>query len=555
MKTTTDYYDLGNHSLAITTSSPEGQLWFDRGLLQCYGFNHGEAVRCFRRALDADPGCAMAYWGVAYALGPYYNKAWSAFDEAEFKAVLAEAYEATMKALTLLDGVSELEQALIRSLQFRYPTAIPGAADTSAWVDQYAAEMLRVHRRFPHHSDVSTLAAEALITRTPWKLWDLKTGSIAKGASTDQAVEVLEAALERIEETGAPQHPGLLHLYIHTMEMSPNPEHALKAADRLRSLVPDAAHLLHMPSHIDVQCGQYQAAIDSNEAAIIADRKFVEREGSMNFYTLNRCHDYHFKVYGAMFLGSYRLAIEAAEEMNSTIPVELLRMKSPPMADWLESYVSTKQHVLIRFGRWDDIITQQLPEDRDLFCVTTAMMRYARAVAYATRGDLPSAQNEAVLFDEAALNVPASRYLFNNTCLDLLGVAREMMLGEIEYRLGHFKEAFAHLHKSVALDDGLLYDEPWGWMQPTRHALAALLLEQGQVEKAANIYRADLGLDGTLSRARQHPDNVWSLHGYHECLLRLGRISEAEIIGQRLKLASARTDIPITASCFCRLEA
>ena len=554
MKTTTDYYELGNHSLAVTTSSPEGQLWFDRGLLQCYGFNHGEAVKCFRRALDADPGCAMAYWGVAYALGPNYNKAWSAFDEAEFKAVLAEAHEATTKALALLDGISELEQALIRSLKYRYPTAVPGA-DTSAWVDQYAVEMLKVHRRFPQHSDVSTLVAEALMNRTPWKLWDLKTGSIAEGASTGQAAEVLEAALVRVEETGVPQHPGLLHMYIHLMEMSPNPERALKAADRLRGLVPDAGHLQHMPTHIDVLCGQYQTVVDSNEAAIIADRKLLERDGPLNFYTLYRCHNYHFKVYGAMFLGSYRLAIEVAEEMNSTIPTELLRIQSPPMADWLESYVSIKQHVLIRFGRWVEIMTQQLPEDRDLFCVTTAMMRYARAVAFATRGDLPSAQKETILFDEALLNVPASRYLFNNTCLDLLAIAREMMLGEIEYRLGHFEAAFAHLHKSVEIDDNLPYDEPWGWMQPTRHALGALLLEQGQVEEAANLYRADLGLDGTLSRACQHPDNVWSLHGYHECLTRLGRMDEAEIIGQRLKLANARTDVRITASCFCRLEA
>ena len=129
------------------------------------------------------------------------------------------------------------------------------------------------------------------------------------------------------------------------------------------------------------------------------------------------------------------------------------------------------------------------------------------------------------------------------------------MLGEIEYRRGNFEAAFAHLRNSVELDDNLLYEEPWGWMQPTRHALGALLLEQGQVEEACRVYRADLGYDDTLSRATQHPDNVWSLHGYHECLSRLGRTAEAEIIEQRLKLANARTDVPVTASCFCRLEA
>ena len=550
-----DYYDLGSHSLTVTTKSPEGQLWFDRGLLQCYGFNHGEAVKCFRRVLEFDPDCAMAYWGIAYALGPNYNKTWDAFDEADFKSVLAETYEATSKAVALLDGVTELEQAMILTLTHRYPTAVPGP-EPSEWVEDYAVEMRKVYRQFPDHPDVCTLFAESLMNRTPWTLWDLKTGDIAEGASTAEAREVLEAALRRIEDSGGPWHPGLLHMYIHLMEMSPYPEIALKEADRLRSLVPDSGHLQHMPTHIDVLCGHYQAVVDSNDVAIIADRKFQDREGSVNFYSVYRCHNYHFKVYGAMFLGQYRPAIEAAEEMiSSTLTDELLRVQSPPMADWLESFVSIKQHVLIRFGRWEEIIAQELPEDKELYCVTTAMIRYARAVALASSGDVAAAENESALFDEALSRVPDSRNLFNNTCLDILAIAREMMLGEIEYRRGNFEAAFAHLRKSVELDDNLLYDEPWGWMQPTRHALGALLLEQGQVEEACRVYRADLGYDDTLSRARQHPDNVWSLHGYHECLSRLGRTPEAEIIGQRLKLANARTDVPVTASCFCRLEA
>ena len=225
------------------------------------------------------------------------------------------------------------------------------------------------------------------------------------------------------------------------------------------------------------------------------------------------------------------------------------------MADALEGYVSVKQHVLIRFGKWEEIIAQDLPQDQELYCVTTTMMRYARAVALASSGDLQGAENESVLFDEALSHVPDSRKLFNNTCVDILAIAREMMLGEIEYRRGNFDAAFTHLRKSVELDDNLFFDEPWGWMQPTRHALGALLLEQGEVEEACRIYRADLGYGGTISRASQHPDNVWSLHGLHECLSRLGRTAEAEIIEERLRVASARTDVPVTASCFCRLEA
>ena len=187
--------------------------------------------------------------------------------------------------------------------------------------------------------------------------------------------------------------------------------------------------------------------------------------------------------------------------------------------------------------------------------ITTAMMRYAMSVAHGALGDVDAAERQAARFDEAVASVPGSRYVFNNRCIDILAIAREMLLGELAYRRGEHETAFSHLRRSVVLDDNLPYDEPWGWMQPTRHALAALLLEQDRVEEATAVYRADLGYDDTLSRACQYPDNVWSLHGYHECLERLGRRAEAAIVGQKLRTALARTDVPVTASCFCRLHA
>ena len=336
------------------------------------------------------------------------------------------------------------------------------------------------------------------------------------------------------------------------MEMSPHPERALRAADHLRELVPDSGHLVHMPTHIDVLCGLYQNIVEGNSRAIRADGKYLAREGAENFYSLYRCHDYHFKLYGAMFLGQYAPALEAAEELAATLPEKLLTIESPPMADWLEGFVPMKMHVLIRFGKWREILDEPLPKNATLFCTTSAMIHYAKAVAHATLGDIAAAEAEAGKFEAARAKVPPTRYVFNNTCLDILAIASEMMQGEIAYRKRDYDRAFAHLRASVALDDNLPYDEPWAWMQPSRHALGALLLEQGRIDEAAAVYRADLGLDGTLARCCQHPDNVWSLHGYHECLDRLGRHEEARLIKQRLDLARARADVPIEASCFCR---
>jgi tetratricopeptide (TPR) repeat protein len=544
-----DYFDLGDHSFPVTTSSEDAQLWFDRGLAWCYGFNHEEAVACFERALAHDPGCAMAAWGIAFATGPNYNKLWPDFGEEERPESLARCRAESRRAVELAARTSPLEQALCAALVERFPLK---GEDFEAWNDAYAAAMRPVHAAHRDHLDVVTLFADAMMCRTPWALWDLDTGAMAEGASTAEIIAVLEGALDTV--AGAWRHPGLLHMHVHVMEMSPHPERALKTGDALYDTIPDSGHLRHMPTHIDVLCGNYQAVVERNHAAIVADRKFVAREGVMNFYTGYRAHDFHFKAYGAMFLGQYKPAIEAAEELIATSPRALLEVGNPPYADWLEAYIPIKQHVLIRFGKWQEILDEPLPDDPDLYCVTTATIRYTRAVAYAATGRVAEAEAERNLFYEALARVPDSRRLFNNTARDILAVAEQMLLGELEYRKGNYDVAFDHLRRSVEIDDHLPYDEPWAWMQPTRHALGALLMEQGHYEEAEAVYRADLGLDDTLRRPCQHPDNVWSLHGLHECLVRRGEKTEARLIKQRLDLAAARCDVPVRASCYCRMQ-
>jgi tetratricopeptide (TPR) repeat protein len=548
-----DYYDLGTYSRPVTTRSPEAQSWFDRGLIWRYAFNYEESVACFRKAVERDEDCAMAYWGIAYASGPFYNKPWSDFTAEELTETLATVRQAMRTAEALRNNAGPVERALIRALGQRYlADRVDTPDELTAWEDAYAAAMREVYAGFPDDPDVALLFAEALMNRTPWRLWDLESGQPAQGADTLEAVAVLEGAMHTAEKLGRPPHPGILHMFIHLMEMSPHPERALRAADALRDAAPDAGHFLHMPSHIDILCGDYRAALAANDRAIVADRKYLKREGEFNFYTLSRCHDYHFKIYAAMFLGQYAPALQAGKEMAATIPEALLRWATPPMDDWLEGFVPMKAHVLVRFGRWQDIIDEPLPADPDLYRVTTATFLYAKGVAYAALARIDEAEAAYVHFRETLAKVPATRRFFNNRYVDILAIADEMLAGEIEYRMGHHQSAFTHLRNAVANYDGLLYDEPWAWMQPPRHALGALLLEQGQVDEAAEVYEADLGLNRRHSRVSRHPDNVWSLSGYVECLHRLGRHTEAGAAQFRLDLALARADQEIRSSCFCR---
>ncbi|NMO04356.1 tetratricopeptide repeat protein [Gordonia sp. TBRC 11910] len=543
---TDNYYDLGTYRRDIDTTSPDAQVWFGRGLVWAYAFNHEEAIRCFEHALTYDPGLAIAHWGIAYAVGPNYNKGWDAFDPVDLAESLHRARAELDLAAT--GRANDIERGLISSLRQRFPSDDNALTAGHA---AYADAMTGLAAAYPGDLDVVALAADAQLNVTAWALWDGRTGLAANGSRVADAIGLLESALST---PAGRSHPGVLHLYLHAMEMSATPEAALPAADLLRGLVPDAGHLQHMPSHIDVLCGNYHDGIVANQAAVQADRKYLADRGAIDFYALYRAHDLHFIVYCAMFAGDSAIALEAADELRAQLTPELLSVTSPPMADWLEAFVPLRVHVLIRFGRWAELIACPLPDDVALYATTCATVHYGRGIALAATGDIEAAKTARSAFVAAHAAIPASRYLFNNSCRDILAVAAAMLDGEIAYREGDFDAALRYLQRAVELDDALPYDEPWGWMQPTRHAYGALLLEQGRVAEAASVYAADLGYDPAVSRSSHHPNNVWSLHGYHECLQRLGRDDEAVIVGQQLKLALARADVPIEASCACRLS-
>lgn len=548
------YFDLGRYSRPITCAAPQAQLWFDRGLIWCYGFNFEEAARCFERAVASDPGCAMAHWGIAYARGPFYNKPWEYFGEAEAREALAICHEATRRAEALAAEAMPVERAFIAAARVRFPVAdCADRSQHSTWEEAFAVAMREVHRQHPSDIDVAAVFALALMTRRPWKLWDIRTGHAAKGADTHEARRVLEAGLAEAERQGLGMHPGLGHIYIHMMEMSPWPEKALSAADGLRDYSRDCGHLHHMPSHIYAQCGLYHDAILASEKAVAADARYVSPPGRSEFYILDRCHHLHLMAFAACMMGRFQPAIEASEAICHLLTPDIVRgIENPFLAHGMEAYAGHRLHVLVRFGRWQEIVADPLPADPALYPVTAAMARYAKGVAHAALGEVAAAEAEQQAFAEAVRQVPADRFFHNNPAADILEVGRAMLEGEIEYRTGSFTAAFDHLRRAAALDDALAYSEPWPWMHPPRHALGALLLEQGHVAEAAAAYRADLGLSDTVPRPKQNPGNVWSLHGLAECLERLGATADARIIAQQLAVARGRADVEITASCCCR---
>jgi tetratricopeptide (TPR) repeat protein len=472
------------------------------------------------------------------------------FDEEDLKATLKAIKHANKKALEHAGGSTKVEQALIHAVQARVPQGLDEPA-FRACNEAYAEAMSLVYKQFPQDLDIASLYADSLMNLSAWDLWDLRTGEPTPGSRSLEAKAVLDAALA---QEGSDAHPGVLHLYIHLMEMSKTPEVALVAADHLRTLIHDAGHLVHMPSHLDILIGDYRRAIASNADACLADEKYVDEHGGQNFYSFYRMHNYHSLIYAAMFAGQFKVSMDTVDRMEASLSEPLLRTQSPPMADWLENFRSVRIHVLVRFGRWQDIIGLKLPDDQELHCVTTAMLHYGKGVAFAATGNIDRAEEHRDHLEAAIERIPPSRICgdFPNKSNVVLRVGQAMLDGELEYRKGKFEQAFEHFRTAIARDDALTYAEPWAWMQPTRHAYAALLLEQGKIEEATQAYAADLGFDDTLPRARHHPNNIWALHGYHECLQKLGRTKEANIIQQQLKLAQAVADVDVNSSCYCR---
>ncbi|KAL4916290.1 hypothetical protein BDW62DRAFT_218788 [Aspergillus aurantiobrunneus] len=545
----TDYpFNLGPFGRPVTTANPEAQTWFNRGLTWVYTFNHKEAATCFEQAIAHDESCAIAYWGLAYALGPNYNFSWEFFGE-DLNNIVQRTCQASQTAQALAHTATPIEQALIKAIQARFTSDKPASLEQYAAQNRdYADAMAAVYHAFGQDLDVAALYADSIMSLTPWKLWDLKTGLPNPGTRTLEAKNVLETALR---DRNSSRHPGLLHFYIHLVEMSPNPELGLVPADHLRDLVPDSGHANHMPSHLDLLVGDYRAAIQANKRAVVADEKYLHHAGAMNFYSNYRMHNYHTLIYAAMFAGQKQVALDAMDRLEATLPKDLLATQ----ADFYEVFVSVRPHIMVRFGLWDEIINDlPTPQNPSLYAVTTATTYYAKGIAHAAKGDIAEATKYRALYEAAAKVVPESRLDIPNRCVDILPVGSAMLDGEIEYRRGNYNVAFSHLARAVKLDDALGYSEPWSWMQPARHAYAALLLEQDRVEEALAVYRTDLGLDNSVLRARQHFNNVWALQGYHECLVRLGRSAEAAVIEPQLKVAVAVADVEIKSSCFCRRD-
>ena len=516
---------LGNHRFPVTSSHPQVQRWFDQGLMLTFGFNHDAAERSFMKAAELDPDCAMCWWGAALVLGPHVN---SGMDPARNQ----DAWTRLQRAVALAPKATERERAFIRALEARYAENPP--EDRRALDEAYAQSTAKLMRDRPDDLDAAVLHAEALMDLQPWDYYDAQ---LQPKGNTAQIVSILESVMAR-----NPDHAGALHLYVHAVEASANPQRGVVAADRLRALIPGSGHLVHMPAHIYSRVGRWHDAVIANQRAIEADNAYLSacRGNVTGLYPLGYVpHNHHFLWFAASMEGASEVARDAALQTAARVNLPVL-MRQPGFAG-LQHYWMTPWFDRVRFGRWDEIVERPNPAP-DLPYVT-AIWHYAQAMADVRQSRLESAGRHYDALAKLAAD-PAMEKLMvwdRYSLANAVRIAERTVAAELALARKDPDAAVAALQDAVKIEDQIPYDEPPGWHAPVRQTLGAVLLAARRPAEAELVYREEL---------QRNPDNGWSLRGLSDSLAAQKRRDEARQTEQEFAAAWAHADVTLAQSRF-----
>jgi tetratricopeptide (TPR) repeat protein len=512
--------NLGTLDFPITTKSESAQKYFNQGIILAYGFNHEEAFRSFEEVARLDSNCAMAYWGMAYVLGPNINLPMDA-------GVVHTAYEAIQKSISLLDDETQKEKDFVMALSERYSAE---AMEDRTLLDQaYSEAMRNLVSKYPEDLDAATMFAESIMDLNPWDYW-LKDGTAQPW--TPELLAVLESVIKRNSN-----HHGANHLYIHAVEASKNPHRGLASADKLRFLAPGAGHLVHMPAHIYIRTGKYHEGSLANIRAVKSDEAYINQCNQQGFYPLSYYpHNYHFLWATATLEGDSKTAIDAALKTSQKPPDSLMDVCG---YQTLQHFAAIPIYAYVTFGKWEEILGYEKPSNERPYIL--AVWHYARSMALIAKNNLSEAENEIVVLDSFRGNETIDSLLiwgFNSAGI-LVDIASEVAKGELEAKKKNYSSAITYLKKAVELEYTLQYDEPPTWFYPCRQNLGAVLIEAGRYEEAQKVYEENL---------RDIPNNGWGLFGLQQALLKQGKTEEAAEIKKRFDEAWKYADIKLAAS-------
>ncbi|MCB0535535.1 MAG: tetratricopeptide repeat protein [Lewinellaceae bacterium] len=512
---------LDNIKYPVSTSSKMAQRYFNQGLMLAYGFNHAEAARSFQEAARQDPDCAMAYWGLAWVLGPNYNGGME-------KDILPRALDALAQAKLHLHKVSQKEKDLILALEKRYPSN--AETDPAPYYEAFATAIRQVMNKYPDDADIAAFTGEALMDLHPWDLWE-KAGQPKPWTPEIVAIGEKVLALH-------PNHPQGLHLMMHIMEASPTPEKALPYANILRFLVPGSGHLTHMPSHLYINTGDFHEGALANERAVKIDSAYIESCHVAGVYPLAYYpHNWHFLAACAALEGRGDRALKASKYMaDYTVDQEIMR---DPSMTTLQHYYSIPWYIMVKFSRWNAILSEKEPDPALVY--PRIIWHYARGMAYCGKNKVDTAQKEldAIRILESTPSLQTMTIWEINNAIDLVHIAQNVLEAEIAFKQGNTARAIELYTKAVAQEDLLNYNEPPDWFFSVRHPLGHVLLQAGKYAEAEMVYREDL---------KEWKNNGWALMGLYQSLVKQGKTTEAQSVKKRYDEAWKYADAPLNSS-------
>jgi tetratricopeptide (TPR) repeat protein len=511
--------DAGRYQWQINTSSDSAQFYFNQGINMYYGFHIIEAIASFKKAARFDPNTPMVWWAQALAYGPNINDVGY--------AASPEALEVTAKAIALLPKASPAEKTLIQAMQLRYST--DSTQKRTVLNETYTAAMKKAYTQHPANPDVAALYADAMMLEHPWDLW--------KNDDTPKAwTPAIRTVLEKLL-LDAPNHPGANHYYIHVMEASPQAYKALPSADRLGSLTPGLAHMVHMPSHIYLRTGQFNKGTQINELAVKRYQQYAAlfpmvQENAFIY----QWHNLHMLANCALMAGRYELALSSAMDIQKAIDTSMLSLAAP-IGNGVQYLYATPTLVNIHFSKWDALLEAKAPAPHHVYA--TILHHFGRGAAFAGKGQAAEARKELhamqALFNEPSMPMAMGTF---SPPLDGAKVAASLLQGMIARADGNIPQAITHFKQAVTGEEAMVYNEPRDWMLNPKQYLGAAYLAARQWQNAENTFKRDLN---------QNVQNVWSLYGLLAALNEQQKKVEANIIGKQLELAGKESDVRMDA--------
>ncbi|GAA0880371.1 hypothetical protein GCM10009119_33410 [Algoriphagus jejuensis] len=489
--------NIGEYQVNVTTKSPDAQTFFNQGVIMANNFNHAEAERSFREAVRLDPDFAMGYWGIAYVLGPNFNSSSN-------MGTINEIRDAVAEAVRLSEQASAWERAVIDAIAIKFPSSSTTCDDQA-----FSDAMREAHEEFPENSFVATLYAESVMNLHPWDFYE------KRGGSPRPWTPGLVALLERVIAID-PENPLANHLYLHATEASGKLDQALQVSERLKDLVPSAGHLVHMPSHIYINTGDYHEGSIANEKAVLADSTYIAECKAQGYYPqMYFTHNYHFLAATAAFEGRASRSIEASFKTASLVDPAYTH---EPGFEMVQHYMTIPYHILIKFAQWEKI--RSLPQPADDLIYPRAIWHYAQGMALAQQGENDKAklqlQQLEILGKDSTIADQMNWGI--NKVTEVCQIASNVLEAKILTNEGKDAAAKKLLAEAIHIEDNLNYNEPPDWFFSVRHILGNLFLETGDFANAEQAYREDLD---------NWPKNGFALSGLTVALMAQGKNEEA----------------------------